>query len=81
MDIRLKEVFRNEVVLHAVSLLVPLGPAGVWERGEESLWLPQTQTVWLTAGAESIWSEPLINIAGSLKHSMCAVPTLVYIIV
>lgn len=29
VDIRLKEVFRNEVVLRAVGLLVPLGPAGV----------------------------------------------------
>ena len=50
-------------------------------RQEERLRLPQTQTVWLTVGAESIWSEPLINIAGSLKHGMWAVPTLVYIIV
>lgn len=29
VDIRLKEVFGDEVVLHAVALLVPLGPTGV----------------------------------------------------
>lgn len=29
VDIRLKEMFGNEVVLYAVILLVPLGPTGV----------------------------------------------------
>lgn len=29
MDIRLKEMFGDEMVLHAIALLVPLGPACV----------------------------------------------------
>lgn len=33
--ISLEEVFGDEVVLHAVALLVPLGPCRVWERERE----------------------------------------------
>lgn len=32
VDVSLEEVFGDEVVLHAVALLVPLGPCCVWGR-------------------------------------------------
>lgn len=35
VDISLEEVFGDKVVLHAVTLLVPLGPRRVWERGRK----------------------------------------------
>lgn len=52
VNVRLKQVLGDEMVLHTIALLVPLGPAGVWKRAEEKRRLAWTQTdspPWLEA--------------------------------
>lgn len=45
VNVCLKEVLGDEMVLYPGALLVPFGPTAVWKRAEEKRCLPQTQTV------------------------------------